>query len=31
MSLGAIYGGMILFTAVLSWLGVSGFKKRVLA
>ncbi|MFN2594364.1 MAG: ABC transporter permease [Actinomycetota bacterium] len=27
----AIYGGLIVGTAFLSWLGVSGFRKRVLA
>jgi ABC-2 type transport system permease protein len=31
MSLPAIYGGLIFFTVALGWLGISGFKKRVLA
>ena len=31
MSLLAIYPVMIGFTVVLSWNGISGFKKRVIA
>ncbi|MDQ3879149.1 MAG: ABC transporter permease, partial [Actinomycetota bacterium] len=31
MNLLAIYGGLIAGTAFLSWLGVTGFRKRVLA
>jgi ABC-2 type transport system permease protein len=31
MSLWGIYGGLILFTAVLAALGIQGFRKRVLA
>ncbi|MGZ5306237.1 MAG: ABC transporter permease [Actinomycetota bacterium] len=31
MALWAIYGGLILFTAVLAWFGISGFVKRVQA
>lgn len=31
MSLPAIYGGLVVFTIALGWLGISGFKKRVLA
>ncbi len=31
MALPAIYGALVAFTLALSWLGISGFKKRVLA
>ena len=31
MAIWAIYGGLILFTAVLAGLGIQGFKKRVLS
>ena len=31
MHVAAIYGGLIVFTLALGWLGVDGFKKRVLA
>jgi len=31
MSYWGIYGGLILFPLVLGWLGISGFKKRVLS
>ena len=31
MSAWGIYGGLLGFTAVLGWLGVAGFKRRVLA
>jgi len=31
MSAWGIYGGLLGFTTVLSWLGVAGFKRRVLA
>jgi ABC-2 type transport system permease protein len=31
MALWAIYGGLVLFTAVLAWFGISGFIKRVQA
>jgi len=27
----AIYGALLGFAALLSWLGIQGFKKRVLA
>ena len=31
MPVWAIYGGMIAFTAVLSWVGIDGFRRRVLS
>jgi len=31
MSSAAIYGGLIGFTTILSWIGIIGFRKRVLA
>ena len=31
MSLLAIYPVMVAFTALLTWKGISGFKKRVIA
>ena len=30
MPIWAIYVGMIAFTAVLSWVGIGGFRRRVL-
>jgi ABC-2 type transport system permease protein len=30
MSLWAVYGGLIVFATLLTWLGLAGFKKRVL-
>ena len=30
MSLWAVYGGLITFATLLTWLGLAGFKKRVL-
>ena len=30
MSLLAVYGALIGFTVVLMWLGINGFRKRVL-
>jgi hypothetical protein len=29
MALWAVYGALILFGVVLTWLGVNGFQKRV--
>jgi ABC-2 type transport system permease protein len=29
MPVWAIYGGMIVFTVVLAWVGIDGFRRRV--
>ena len=31
MSLWAVYGALLGFSALFTWLGISGFKKRVLS
>jgi hypothetical protein len=31
MSLWAVYGALIGFAALFTWLGISGFKRRVLS
>ena len=31
MSLWAIYGALIGFSALFTWLGINGFKRRVLS
>ena len=31
MPIWAIYAGMIVFTVLLSWVGIDGFRRRVLS